>query len=85
MPLTRQSSASSCVNIGGQVGQNMDTVAQRIVNNEMDCLARHARAGDRQHPGAEPEGHDVDRQQVAVRLSRLVAELAVDEHAARAL
>lgn len=24
------------VNIGGQVGQNMDTVAQRIVNNEMD-------------------------------------------------
>jgi peptide/nickel transport system substrate-binding protein len=24
------------VNLGGQVGQNMDTVAQRIVNNEMD-------------------------------------------------
>ncbi len=24
------------VNIGGQVGQNMDTVAQRLVNNEMD-------------------------------------------------
>jgi len=24
------------VNIGGQVGQNMDTIAQRIVNNEMD-------------------------------------------------
>jgi peptide/nickel transport system substrate-binding protein len=24
------------VNIGGQIGQNMDTVAQRIVNNEMD-------------------------------------------------
>ena len=24
------------VNLGGQVGQNMDTVAQRLVNNEMD-------------------------------------------------
>ena len=24
------------VNLGGQVGQNMDTIAQRIVNNEMD-------------------------------------------------
>jgi peptide/nickel transport system substrate-binding protein len=24
------------VNLGGQIGQNMDTVAQRIVNNEMD-------------------------------------------------
>jgi len=25
------------VNLGGQIGQNMDLVAQRIVNNEMDC------------------------------------------------
>jgi ABC-type transport system substrate-binding protein len=25
------------VNLGGQVGQNMDTVAQRLVNNEMDA------------------------------------------------
>ena len=25
------------VNIGGQVGQNMDTVAQRVVNNEIDA------------------------------------------------
>ena len=24
------------VNLGGQIGQNMDTVAQRLVNNEMD-------------------------------------------------
>ncbi len=24
-------------NIGGQVGQNMDTVAQRVVNNEYDA------------------------------------------------
>ena len=25
------------VNLGGQIGQNMDLVAQRIVNNEFDC------------------------------------------------
>ena len=39
------------VNIGGQVGQNMDTVAQRIVNNEFDSALDMRSLGDRQHPG----------------------------------
>ena len=47
--------------------------------------ARHAQLGYRQHPGAEPQDHHPYRQRVALRLSRLVAELALDEHPARPL
>ena len=40
------------VNLGGQIGQNMDLVAQRIVNNEMDSCPRHEELHDHQHPEA---------------------------------
>ena len=73
------------VNIGGQVGQNMDIVVQRLVNNEFDAIL-DVRAQCRQaDPRFQPQDHHPYRQRTALRLSRLVAELAVDEHPAGSL
>ena len=72
-------------NIGGQVGQNMDTVAQRVVNNEYDTTLdmRSSVIGNILKQNPKVTTHY--RQQVAVRVSGLVAELAVDQHPACAL
>ena len=75
----------SIVNLGGQIGQNMDTVAQRLVNNEMDSALDMRSSVIGNILAQNPKITTPRRQQVAVRLSRLVAEFAVDEHAARAL
>ena len=45
------------VNIGGQVGQNMDTVAQRVVNNEFDATLDMRSAVIGNILDAEPEDH----------------------------
>lgn len=66
-------------NIGGQVGQGMDVVVQRLANNEFDAildvrasvaasiLAANAKVTT--HTGSEP-----------LRLPGLVAQLTLDEH-----
>ncbi len=73
------------VNLGGQIGQNMDTVAQRLVNNEMDSALdmRSSVIGNILAQNPKITTHAGDKP--PYRLSRLVAEFAVDEHAARAL
>ena len=46
------------VNIGGQVGQNMDIVAQRLVNNEFDAILDVRASVIASDPEGEPEDHN---------------------------
>ena len=73
------------VNIGGQVGQNMDVVIQRLVNNEFDAILDVRASVAKQILDSNAEGHNPFGQRTPVRLPRLVAKLAVDEHPAGSL
>ena len=67
-------------NIGGQVGQNMDTVAQRVVNNEYDATLdmRSSVIGNILKTNAKVTTHTGSI--TALRLSGLVAEFTVGQH-----
>ena len=82
LPLLPEVKRIVMTNIGGQVGQNMDTVAQRVVNNEYDATLdmRSSVIGNILKANPKVTTHSGIRH--ALRLSGLVAELIVGQHPA---